>query len=103
MCEQTVDVTQPEAKFYVELPGDSYGNTHYGPRVIKGRFYREKSFFSDRMLEFIEIIEPSYMKESWSRVSATMFVECEGPARDLLPAEHRLLTDRRGGVLVTGK
>jgi hypothetical protein len=101
MPEQTVDVTKPEAKFYVELPGDSYGNTHYGFRVIKGRYFLEKSMFSDRMLEFIEIIEPSCMKESWSSVSATMFVECEGPTRDLMPAEHRLLTDGRGGVEVT--
>jgi len=84
-------------KHYIEAPGDSYGNTAFGFRVVKGVIVEEDSLFSKRKLQVLYVSDPPHFKERWpGGVCATMFIECDGPARELTPAQHRRLTNGHG-------
>lgn len=72
-------MSQPEIRFYIELPVDEEGNTAYGFAVFAG-------YVEDGRL--LRITGPAESRHMGSRVHYSGFAEVPGPARMLTVAEY---------------
>jgi hypothetical protein len=85
-----------DPKFYVELPGDEYGNTAMRPAVIQGRIVQgspETRPFSNPAREVLMIDGPPDLVMHLGMYTDSFggFAEVPGPARVLTKSEYDAL------------
>ena len=84
-----------QTKYYVELPQDEHNNLSYtagNPCVIQCEYEPRKVRKGTlRMLGRLRVIKPERIAKSWPTLSERLWLETDGPARDLSELEWREL------------